>query len=87
MAPIICGGPRFVIQYFVSVYFCNHLDGEERAGWFALTVFLMSCDSQCSVALPHGALGWSVVYDCYFLIIITCFFKQNDKKYSFLNHQ
>ena len=48
----------------MSVQFCNHLDGEERAGCFALTVFLMSCDSQCSVALPHGTLSWSAVYDC-----------------------
>ena len=40
-------GPCFVIiQFFVSVKFCNHLDGEERAGVFALTVFLMSCDRQ-----------------------------------------
>ena len=23
-------GPCFVIQYFVSFYFCNHFDGEER---------------------------------------------------------
>ena len=26
-----------------------------------ITVFLMSCDSQCSVALPHGAVGWSAL--------------------------
>ena len=24
----------------------------------------MSCDSQCSVALPHGAVGGSVVCNC-----------------------
>ena len=24
----------------------------------SLTVFLLSCDSQCSVALHHGAVGW-----------------------------
>ena len=30
--------------------------------WFALFVFLVSCD--CYVALPHGAMGWSAVYDC-----------------------
>ena len=23
----------------------------------------MSCDSQCSVALPHGAMGWSAICD------------------------
>ena len=31
--------------------FCNHLDGEERAGCFALFVFLVSRD--CFVALSH----------------------------------
>ena len=33
------------------VYFCNHLDGEERAACFALFVFLVSRD--CCMALPH----------------------------------
>ena len=41
-----------------------HLGGEERAGCFALTVCLMSCDSQCYVALPQCALGWFAVCDC-----------------------
>ena len=27
-------------------------------------VFLMSYDSHCSVALPHGAVGWSALSDC-----------------------
>ena len=45
-------------------YFCNHLDKEERAGCFAFIVFWMSCDCICSVALPHGAVGWSAVCDC-----------------------
>ena len=30
-----------VIQYFVSFQFCNHLDCEERAGCFTLTVALL----------------------------------------------
>ena len=30
--------------------------GEVRAGCFDLTVFLMSYDTQCSVALPRGAM-------------------------------
>ena len=67
VAPIVYGGsvfgPRFVIQYFVSVEFCNHLEGEGRTGCLILTVFLMSHDSQCSVALPHGGVGWSGVCD------------------------
>ena len=57
-------GPWFVIQSFMSVNFCNHFDGEDRDGCIALIVFLLSCGSQCSVALPHGALGWFVVCDC-----------------------
>ena len=57
-------GPCFVILYFVSVYFCNHLDGEEKAVCFALSVFLMSCNSHCFVVLPRGTLGWSAVCDC-----------------------
>ena len=39
----------------------NNLDGEERAGCFTLIVFPMYFD--CSVALPHGAMGWSIVCD------------------------
>ena len=38
--------------------------GRKRDGCFTLTVFLMSCYSQCSLALPHGALGCSAVCDC-----------------------
>ena len=36
----------------------------KRAGCFAFIVFQMSCYCKCSVALPHGAVGWSVVCDC-----------------------
>ena len=68
VAPIVCGDSVFclcfVIHYILSIWFCNHIDGEESADCFTLTVFLMSCDSQCSVALPHGAVGWSEVCDC-----------------------
>ena len=41
----------FVVRYFMSILVCNHLEGEERAGCFALFVFLVSCD--CCVALLH----------------------------------
>ena len=47
----------------MSVLFCNHIHGEERAVCFALTDFLVSCDTQCSVSLPCGAMGWSAVCD------------------------
>ena len=37
---------------------------EERAGCLTLFVMQMSCDCYCSVALPHSAVGWSVVCYC-----------------------
>ena len=47
------------LLYFHSS-FCNHLDGEERAGCFAfIFAFLVPCD--CCVALPYGAMGVSTV--------------------------
>ena len=36
----------------------------ERAVRFTLLVFLISCDSQCSVVLPHGAVSWSAMCNC-----------------------
>ena len=54
----------FLIQYFMSFKFYNHLDGEEIAGCFTLIVSKMSCDCKCSMALPHGAMGWSAVCNC-----------------------
>ena len=44
--------------------FSNHLEEEEKAGCFAIIVSQMFCYYQCSVALPHGAVVWSAVYDC-----------------------
>ena len=43
-------------------YFCNHLDGEERASCFALFVFLVSRD--CCASLPHDATRLSAVCYC-----------------------
>ena len=54
----------FVMHYFCSFYFCNHLEEEEKAGCFAIVVLQMNCYYKCSVALPHGAVGWSAVCDC-----------------------
>ena len=45
------------MHYFVSF----HLDGEKRAGCFALFVFLVSRDC---VALPQDATDLSAVCDC-----------------------
>ena len=47
----------------VLIYFC-FLAEEERAGCFTVIVCLMSCDCQCSVALPRAAVGLSAVCDC-----------------------
>ena len=52
----------FVVRYLASILFCNHLDEEERAGFFVLVVFLVSHD--CCVALTHDAMGLSAVCDC-----------------------
>ena len=54
--------PCFVVCYFMSIQFCNHLDGEERADCFAWFVFLVSCG--CCVTLPSCAMGLSAVCDC-----------------------
>ena len=35
-----------------------------KRGCFTYIVCLVSCDCQCSVSLPHGAVGWSAVCDC-----------------------
>ena len=51
------------LRCFHNIFlFCNHLDGKERAGCFALFVFLVSRD--CCMALPHDATGLSAVCDC-----------------------
>ena len=41
--------------------YCNHLDGEEKAGCFALFVLIVSRDGWA--ALPRGAVGLSAVCD------------------------
>ena len=46
-----CVGLCFGIHYFMSV---------------AFNVFWMSCYHKCTVALPHGAMGWSAVCDVVF---------------------
>ena len=48
----------------VHFSFCNHLQKEKEAGWFATIVLKMYCYYKCNVALAHGAVGWSSVCDC-----------------------
>ena len=49
----------------MSFVVCNHLDEEERAGYFVFIVFQMSCYCKCFVAIPHGAVGLSAVCNCH----------------------
>ena len=49
------------MHYFVPILVLHHLEEEEKAGCFAIIVLHMYCDYKCSVALPHGAVGWSAV--------------------------
>ena len=65
VAFIVYGGSVFgpclllsVLSIFAIILMRN------RAGFFALIVFLMSCGCQCSVALPRSAIDWYAVCDC-----------------------
>ena len=44
--------------------FCNHLEEEEKGGCLTIFALPMYCYHKCSVALPHGAVGWPKVCDC-----------------------
>ena len=41
---------------------------------FCIIVLQMYCYHKCSVALPHGAVGWIAVCDCVFFLIILTYF-------------
>ena len=72
VAPDVCALFVAVLCLVIVLFFCTlcssrfaiTLMGVERVGCFALTVFLMSYDSECSLALPRGAVGWCAVCDC-----------------------
>ena len=49
----------------MSFLVCNHLE-EERACYFTLIVFLMSCDCWYSVVLLPNAVGWYAVSNVLF---------------------
>ena len=61
-------GTLFLISaFFLALFLSSYtiiLIGKHRADCFALTIYLMSCDSGCSVALPQSKLGWSAIFDC-----------------------
>ena len=45
------------------VLFCNHFEGDEKAGCFAIPVFLMSSSSKRSLAVPRSVMGGSAACD------------------------
>ena len=53
----------FVLVCITLCLFAIILTGK-RELVFAFIVFQMSCYGKCSVALSHGAVGWSAVCDC-----------------------
>ena len=56
-------GPCFVIQFFIVLQYLYW----RRESWVIssiLIILLMYCECLCSVAHPHGAMGWIEVYDC-----------------------
>ena len=61
---VLCLVLIFVMQYLVAFLpWQPSLMGRES--WlFTLNIFLVSCDSKCSVDLHHGAVGWSAMCHC-----------------------
>ena len=53
-----------VVEVLCLSLVCYHLEEEDKAGCFAFIALQMSCYCNCSVALPHGVVGWSAVCDC-----------------------
>ena len=53
----------FAVHYLVSSFAIHSL--AKKDSWLLyFNCLLRSFDSQCSVSLPHGAVGWSTVCDC-----------------------
>ena len=62
VAPIVCVVVFCLLCYsalYVLLVLQSHCWEGER--W----LLLMSCDYLCSVALPHSAVGWFTVCDCF----------------------
>ena len=81
-------GLCFVWHCLCHLYFCNHLDGEERAGCFTLLVFLASCECCCSVALLTmlrvGIQCVIVVLPDHTHLPFYCLYKLVANKYPFI---
>ena len=56
-------GPCFAVHYLVSNFAIISLRKKDSRLLYS-NCLLMSFDSQCSVSLPHGAVGRSPVCDC-----------------------
>ena len=58
------------LSLFCYALLCDHsscaiiLKSKRKLVVFAIIVLQMYCYCKCSVALPHGAMGWSAVCDC-----------------------
>ena len=62
-----CGVSRVLIMtyhQFTRINFLKNGLKRERASCFDFIVLRLSCYCKCSVTLPHGAVGWTAVYDC-----------------------
>ena len=61
---MFCVGLCFGMHYFDFSSFVIILTRRRLLVPLLLLHFGVSCYCKCLVALPHGAMGWSVVYDC-----------------------
>ena len=62
---VLCLSLFYYASLFVHSSFAIILKRKRiKAGCFAIIVIQMYCYYKCSVALPHGAMGWSAVCDC-----------------------
>ena len=61
---MFCACLSFSIYYFESILVLQSSSRERESWLLSFVVSLMSCYCECSVALPHGAVGWSLVCDC-----------------------
>ena len=52
---VLCLFHVLVCSAYCPFSFCDHIDGEERAACFTLTVFLVSCVCYSSATLHRGA--------------------------------
>ena len=49
----------------LQIFVCRViLIGGKKVDYFTWFVYLMYCDCNCSVDLPHGAMGWTAVCYC-----------------------